>query len=305
MRVIVTGGGGFAGSYLVKHLLKNGHDVTSISNGPAPDDQKDIYTQIDLLDLTALSEIDFKNIDAVFHLAGMTNVGESFSKPALYIKVNAEIQINLFETCIAQEAHPRFVIVSSGLIYDPKCKSPLNENSPVVANSPYSVSKIDQEALAQYYSTRNFEVVIARAFNHVGPGQLPGFLVADLAKRIAEAEKTNQNTIKVGNLSAKRDYSDVRDIVAAYELLATKGRPGEIYNVCSGNPRSGEEVLNILLENSESQITTKPDPNLMRPSDTPEIYGDPTKLKNDTDWEPKISLEQTLKETLEYWRSKE
>lgn len=304
MRAIVTGGGGFAGAYLVKHLQKNGHSVQSIGNGPAPDDQKGIYKQVDLLDVSEVAKIDFKNIDAIFHLAGMTNVGESFSKPALYIKVNSEIQINLFEACIAQKTNPRFIIISSGLIYDPKCKSPLSENSPVIANSPYSVSKIDQEALAQYYSTRNFEVVIARAFNHVGPGQLPGFLVADLAKRIADAEKTKKNTIKVGNLSARRDYSDVRDIVAAYELLATKGKSGEIYNVCSGKPNSGEEILKILLENSESKLTTEPDPSLMRPSDTPEIYGDPTKLKNDTGWEPQLSLEQTLQETLEYWRNK-
>ncbi len=303
MQAIVTGGGGFAGAHLVKHLLKNGHTVRSISNGPTPTDQKDVYTKVDLLNKDEVVKIDFSNVDVIFHLAGLTNVGESFSKPALYIKVNAEIQINLFEACIAQKAHPRFVIISSGLIYDPKCKSPLNENSPVIANSPYSVSKIDQEALAQYYSTRKFEIVIARAFNHVGPGQLPGFLVADLAKRIAEAEKTQNNTIKVGNLSARRDYSDVRDIVAAYELLATKGKPGEVYNVCSGNPRSGEEILNILLENSSSEISTEPDPSLMRPSDTPEIYGDPAKLKNDTGWEPQLSLEQTLKETLEYWRS--
>lgn len=303
MKTLVTGGGGFAGSYLVKDLLQHGHSVKSISNGPPPAGQADIYTNLDLLNLKEVAKIDFKDIDVIFHLAGLTNVGESFSKPALYIKVNTEIQINLFETCIAQKAQPRFIIISSGLIYDPKCKSPLDESSEVVANSPYSVSKIDQEALAQYYSTRNFEVVIARAFNHVGPGQLPGFLVADLAKRIAEAEKAGQSTIKVGNLQAKRDYSDVRDIVAAYELLAEQGRPGEIYNVCSGTPRSGEEILNILLANSSTKLGTEPDPDLMRPSDTPEIYGDPSKLKSDTGWEPKLSLEQTLKETLEYWRT--
>lgn len=304
MNAIVTGGGGFAGSYLVDHLIRCGHKVQSVSNGPPPDTQKEIYSQIDLLSLAEVETIDFKQADVVFHLAGMTNVGESFTKPALYIKVNAEIQINLFEACIAKKANPRFVIVSSGLIYDPKCKSPLTEESPIVANSPYSVSKIDQEALAQYYSSRNFDVVIARAFNHIGPKQMPGFLVADLAKRIANAEKVGSGTIQVGNLQAKRDYSDVRDIVRAYELLAAKGKPGNIYNVCSGTPRSGEEILGILLKNSSKKLTTEPDPTLMRPSDTHEIFGDPSKLRRDTGWEPKLSLEQTLKETLDYWRTK-
>lgn len=302
MKALVTGGGGFAGCYLVEELKEAGHNVASVGNGPSPASQTKIYTQIDLADAEAVNKIDLKDIDVVFHLAGLTNVGESFKQPALYIQVNTEIQINLFEAAIKQSSNPKFVIISSGLIYDPKAPQPLKETSPITTNSPYAVSKLDQEHLANYYQTRGFEVIIARAFNHIGPGQAPGFLVPDLAKRIAEAEKSNQGSIAVGNLEAQRDYSDVRDIVRAYRMLAEKGTNGEVYNVCSGKPRSGKEILDVLLAKSTKKLSTKSDPALMRPSDTPTVYGNNEKLVQATGWKPKFALEQTLDDTLSYWR---
>jgi GDP-4-dehydro-6-deoxy-D-mannose reductase len=167
------------------------------------------------------------------------------------------------------------------------------------------VSKRLQEELAGYYGVRGFEYVIARPFNHIGPGQNTGFLVPDLAKQVAEAEKSGAETIGVGNLSAKRDYTDVRDIVQAYLLLLEKGRSGEIYNICSGRSVSGSEVLDGLLKHSSNKsLRPVEDPAKVRPVDAPEIYGSYDKLKADTGWEPKIALETTLGEALEDWRGR-
>lgn len=302
-RALVTGGAGFAGSYLVEHLETGGHQVTSVGTGPRLSNQGDDYIEIDLLDAKKIGQkLDFKNYDVVFHLAGLANTSESFAHPARYFRANTEIQINLFEACLFQTARPRFVIVSSAHVYDPTAPMPLSEASPQNPTSPYGTSKVGQEILAHYYSSRGFEVVIARAFNHVGPRQAPGFIVADLAKRVAEAEKSGDPVIKVGNLKAERDYSDVRDIVQAYVLLAQKGTAGEAYNVCSGQPVNGQVILDRLTRLSAIKLHPTADPKLIHPIDIPCLYGDATKLKAQTGWEPTISLEQTLADTLNYWR---
>jgi len=304
MRALVTGGGGFAGYYLVEELLRQKHTVLSVGNSNAPADHQKLYKKIDLLEPQAVqSQINFKDFDVIFHLAGLTNPAESFQKPIEYFNINNDIQINLFEACLSQSAKPKFVIISSALVYDAKSPLPLTENTPVVPTSPYAASKLGQELLANYYGFRGFEVVTARSFNHIGPGQAPGFITSDFAKQIAAAEKDPQATIKVGNLEAERDYSDVRDIARAYVLLADKGKPGEIYNVCSGSSVSAKEILDQLLKLANRQINTEPNPELMRPSDNPKIYGDNSKLKQTTGWQPQISLAQTLKETLGYWRN--
>ncbi len=303
MKALVTGGNGFAGSYRVKQLQTSGHEVVSVGYTDPPRDQAAIYVKADLLSAEATADkLDFKDIDWVFHLAGLTNVGESFQKPAQYFETNSQIQINLFETCLAQKVQPLFLIISSAHVYDATAPMPLTESSAVIPSNPYAASKLGQEIIGQYYGVRGFEVITARSFNHVGPGQTPGFIVADLAKQIAAVEKADEPVIRVGNLEAKRDFSDVRDIVRAYELLATKGSPGEVYNICSGQPVSGQQILDQLLKLTKADIKTQPDPNLMRPSDTPVLYGDNTKLKESTGWKPQISLKQTLADTLEFWR---
>lgn len=305
--ILVTGSNGFVGQHLVKELAEHGLTVIGVG-GPigatAESPHVTHYLELDLTQPEAAAKIDFTDVAAVVHLAGLAAVGPSFADPMLYMNVNVGIEINLFETALKQAAKPRFLIISSGTLYDSKAPLPLTETSPVDPNSPYAVSKMGQEAMALYYTSRGFESIIARPFNHIGPGQGPGFIVPDLAGQIMAVEKGAAQEIMVGNLDAKRDYTDVRDIVRAYRLLLDKGRSGEVYNICSGAARSGHEILDGLLKASGSQAEVKPDPNKMRPSDTPEIYGSHDKLTADTAWQPKINLETTLADVIIDWRSR-
>jgi GDP-4-dehydro-6-deoxy-D-mannose reductase len=302
MKVLVTGGTGFAGKHLIAELLQNNYSVVATSNTADVADNVETI-KVDLTDPAAVQKINFGEIGAIFNLAGLAAVGPSFAEPIKYLEVNSKIQINLFEACLKQNARPRFLIISSGNVY---CTDelPITEGSKVEPASPYAVSKIAQEVIGQYYGSRGFEVITSRSFNHIGPGQLEGFIAADLAKQIAAAERSGQDNIMVGNLDAKRDYTDVRDIAKAYRLLVEKGQSGEIYNVCSGKSVSGHQILDGLLERSEQKFSIEKDPRLMRPSDKPDIYGSNAKIKNDTGWQPQIPLAQTLKETLDFWRSK-
>jgi GDP-4-dehydro-6-deoxy-D-mannose reductase len=300
MKVLVTGGTGFAGRHLIAELLQNDYSILATSNTSDIADGVETV-QVDLTDFSEVENIDFKQIGAIFNLAGLAAVGPSFDEPVKYLEVNSKIQINLFEACLRQTARPRFLVISSGNVY---CTDelPITESSKVEPVSPYAVSKITQEVIGQYYGSRGFEVITSRSFNHIGPGQLEGFIAADLAKQIAQAEKSGQSNIMVGNLEAKRDYTDVRDIARAYRLLIEKGRAGETYNVCSGRSVSGHEILEGLLGHSKKDLKVETDQKLIRPSDKPNIYGDNSKIKADTGWTPEIPLNQTLKDTLDFWR---
>ncbi|HEX5744508.1 MAG TPA: GDP-mannose 4,6-dehydratase [Candidatus Saccharimonadales bacterium] len=306
-KVLVTGANGFVGQHLVKELADNGISVVGVG-GPVGAAGKpphvDDYVVLDLNDAGAVDKLDFAGVDGVIHLAGLAAVGPSFEKPLEYITTNVGIQINLFEAAIKQGVAPRFLVISSGSLYGADAPLPLNEKSPVVPDSPYAVSKIGQEQMAFHYGGRGFECIVARPFNHIGPGQNPGFLVPDVARQIITCEKGEQSEISVGNLDAKRDYTDVRDIVRAYRLLLEKGESGEIYNICSGKSVSGHDVVDSLLKAAGSKASLKADPALMRPSDNPDIYGDYSKLAEATGWKPEISLETTLKDVIEDWRTR-
>lgn len=306
-KVLVTGANGFVGQHLVKELAENDISVVGVG-GPAGNKTKsphvDEYVVIDLNDAAAVDKIDFTGIDGVIHLAGLASVGPSFEKPLEYITTNIGIEINLFEAAIRQGKTPRFLVISSGSLYGAKASLPLTEESPVVPDSPYAVSKIGQEQMAFHYAGRGFECLVARPFNHIGPGQNPGFLVPDVARQIIACDNGDQSEISVGNLDARRDYTDVRDIVRAYRLLLEKGRSGEVYNICSGRSVSGHDMVSGLLEAAGSQAPLKQDPALMRPSDNPDIYGDYSKLTEATGWKPEIALETTLKDVIADWRSR-
>jgi GDP-4-dehydro-6-deoxy-D-mannose reductase len=247
--------------------------------------------KVDLLDEEAISSLDLTQFDYIFHLAGLAAVGPSFEAPKRYITSNTEMQINLFEACVKQGVKPGVLIISSGSLYDP-AKLPITELSPLKLGSPYAVSKLNQESIGLYYRERGFAVTIARPFNHIGPGQAKGFLVPDLADQLKGPGK--QATVKAGNLTNQRDYTDVRDIVRAYALLMTKGKSGEIYNVCSGVSVSGEEILAELSKVYGVTASVQTDASKIRPTDIQKIYGSFDKLKRDTGWSPSISLQQTL-----------
>lgn len=306
MNILVTGAAGFVGGHLVKELANNGHTVTAAvnNNENAPNGTTGAYADLSKAD-EVVNNIDFKNIDAVIHLAGLAAVGPSFDAPLKYITVNSGIEINLYEACIAQGAKPKFLVISSGSLYNPGSPMPINEQSAVESSSPYSVSKITQEELAKYYSNRGFKYVIARPFNHIGPGQNPGFIVPDFAKQIVSGERGEISEIMVGNLSAKRDYTDVRDISRAYRLLVESDNTnGKTFNICSGNSVSGQEILDSLLAKSNAKLNVVQDPARMRPSDIQEIIGDHSSITAETGWQPQIPLDQTLSDALEDWRSK-
>ena len=179
-KVLVTGASGFVGKHLLNELLNNGIEVVAIDSNPNQSNATVSFQAIDLTNEQEVSNINFKKIASVIHLAGLANVGLSFSNPLDYLQTNLSIEINLFEEALRQKANPKFLIISSGSLYDSSAKLPLTEKSPVLPSSPYAVSKLGQEQLAQYYITRGFKCVIARPFNHIGPDQKPGFLVPDL-----------------------------------------------------------------------------------------------------------------------------
>ncbi len=301
-KIIITGANGFVGLHLAKELSDNDIQVLGIGGSQGSEAVPEWFYDYQVLDLTNKAEtekINFEDVDGVIHLAGRAAVGPSFDDPMGYINTNIGIEVNLFEAALSQNVFPRFLIISSGSLYDPAAGSPLSEGSSVLPGSPYAVSKLGQEQMAQYYTGRGFECIIARPFNHIGPGQGPGFIVPDLASQIVSGGE-----VKVGNLDAKRDYTDVRDIVRAYRLLLEKGVSGEIYNICSGRSLSGHDLLDRMTSLVDYKPTIVSDPSKMRPSDNPIIFGSHKKLTQVTGWQPIIDIETTLQDVLNDWKNK-
>ncbi|RWZ79502.1 MAG: NAD-dependent epimerase/dehydratase family protein [Candidatus Chaera renei] len=297
-KILVTGANGFVGRHVVNELKAHRYEVLAMGGNDTVSGMDTI--NLDLTNPQALAQIDFSDISGVIHLAGLAAVGPSFVEPLRYLSVNAGIEINIFETLLTRNSKPRFLIVSSGSLYDPGASLPLDESSGVSPSSPYAVSKITQEELAFYYARRGFESIVARPFNHIGPGQGLGFIVPDLAVQVAAYKRGETNRILTGNLSAKRDYTDVRDIARAYRLLLEWGKAGEIYNVCSGTAISGKEILSKLVR--AAGIRNFPvvtvDPSKKRPSDNPVIFGSHKKLTDATGWRPRISIDTTIKDVM-------
>ena len=201
---------------------------------------------------------------------------------------------------------PRVLVTSSAEVYgavtDPG-RLPLHEGSPTAPLTPYAASKLAAEAVvAQAHLGHGQHVIIVRPFNHIGPGQTPNFAVPALARRIVDADRRGAATIPVGNLSARRDFTDVRDVVRAYRLLVESGQPGEIYNVCSGRDVSIREIADGLLELAGTTLEFEVDPTLVRPVEVPVLRGDPTRLVEATGWAPEVPLDRTLADVLAYWR---
>lgn len=301
--ILVTGSNGFVGKHLIDELSGNGFEVIGVDRTQGGSIASG-FMSVDLTKPSEVNKIDFRNISIVIHLAGLAAVGPSFDEPMRYIETNVGIEANLFEAAMKQDVRPKFLIISSGSLYDPSGKMPLREDSPILASSPYAVSKLGQEQLAMYYQARGFECVIARPFNHIGPGQGLGFLLPDLAKQITEVEKGLSSKVLVGNLDSKRDYTDVRDIVRAYRMLIETGQPGAVYNICSGVAVSGRKILSILQGQSDIKFSIEIDPAKSRPSDSPVLFGDNSKIHRDTGWKPEIKLEQTLSDVMTDWRKR-
>lgn len=314
-KVLITGITGFAGSHLGEYLLtKKNYDIfgtylldRSISNIDAI--KKDI--KLFKVNLLFSQETDalVKKIkpDLIFHLAALPSPVKSFKDPQNTLTNNIIAQLNVLNAVKTYNLlHTKILIISSADIYGVVKKEdlPINENTALMPISPYAVSKIAQDFLGlQYFLSYKLKIVRVRPFNHIGPRQSPDFVVSSFAKKIAEIEKGRQEPVlRVGNLEAKRDFTDVRDMVRAYAIVLEKGKLGEIYNIGSGVSYRIYDILNKLLSRSKSEITVKSDKSLFRPIDNPELLCDATKFVKISNWKPRIDIDTTLKDTLDYWR---
>lgn len=245
--------------------------------------------------------------DYVFHLAALTSPSESFSNPSLTITNNTTAQVNLLEAIRKSNSNAAILIISSADVYGlvDKKDLPIDEETPLMPVNPYAVSKLTQDFLGlQYFLSYGMKVVRVRPFNHIGPRQSPHFVVSSFAKQIAEIEKGGkEKVINVGNLSSKRDFTDVRDVVAAYLLALEKGKSGDVYNIGSGTSYKISEILDKLISLSADNIKAEVNRDLIRVKDEPELLCDRTKFTNQTGWKPSIDIETTLKDTLDYWRN--
>ena len=297
MRALITGGLGFVGRHLARHLRESGDDVLALDRQGDP--------SIDITDGPAVAEaIAVAAPDAVYHLAGWANVAASWDDPVGVFRANAEGTLHVLRGCVDAQVG-RVLSVGSADLYGVVSPDelPLTETSPLRPTSPYAASKLAAEALAQQaFLGHGLQVVRVRPFNHLGPGQAEGFVAPALAARIARAERDGHDTIPVGNLTARRDLTDARDIVRAYRLLITDGTAGEVYNVCSGRDLAIQELADQLVRMARRPIELEADPALLRPIDLPVLRGDPTRLHEATGWKPEIPMEQTLADLLDDMR---
>lgn len=310
MRIFVTGATGFVGSHLVSNLLANGHDVWTLYHAATSQNESLEHERLhpiagDLLDLQGLTATVAEAApDVIYHLAGQAYPGKSWRNVARTIAINTGGTANLLEAAVAF-GKPRTVVVTSAEIYGKIRPSqlPITHRSIPKPRHPYGVSKHAAGELVRLFAKRfDLPVVEARPFNHIGPNQALGFVVTDFASQIAKVKLgLSKPKMLVGNLSAERDFTDVRDVVQAYQLLAEKGESGEAYIICSGHAVSISTILNILLEINQVNVEVEYDPARMRPSDIPILFGSYEKIKNAVGWEPTIHLRQTLRDVSAEW----
>ena len=291
MKALVTGAAGFVGPYLLAELDSAGDTPIAVDYDSGPD----------LLDPVGWVDLVKREVpDVIYHLAGWSDVGQSWHHPHRTFAVNAQGTLSVLQAA-ADAGVQRVLLISSADVYGLVDSNdlPIVENMAPRPRSPYGVSKQAAENLGQQFvQGLGLDVVIARPFNHLGPGQRPQFAAPAFAAQIAQAEQTGGGEVAHGDLSACRDLTDVRDIVRAYRLLMNAGHAGEIYNICSGHAVSMEYVLNTLIGASTVRIETRLDPERLRPVELPMLKGSPAKLMAATRWKPRYSLGTTLSDIL-------
>ena len=309
MKALIIGGAGFVGNYLIEHCKRDWQwsvHVTKMPNETIANPDVSIH-DLDILEkkeITALLQM--VRPDCIFHLAAQSSVAVSWKNPALTVDVNVKGSINVLDAIRELDYSPRILLIGSGEEYGHILpgETPISERNTPRPGNIYAATKACQNMIGAIYAKAyQMPIMMVRAFNHIGPNQSPLFVVADFCRQVAEIEaEMRPPVIHVGNLAARRDFTDVRDVVRAYALLIQKGQPGETYNVGSSHAVSIEEVLTRILSLSARQIQVSVDSDRLRPVDIPIIEADITKLREVTNWTPAIPLQQTLEETLNYWR---
>lgn len=317
VKALITGVTGFVGSHLAEFLLRKKWQVIGTIRWRSKTENIDhLKSKINLVetDVTDLSSmqnaVSLVEPDYIFHLAAQSFVPTSWHAPQHTWTTNTIGTINLLEAVKICKIDPVIHIAGSseeyGLVYPNEI--PIREDNPLRPMSPYGVSKVAQDKLAlQYHLSYGLKTLVTRAFNHTGPRRGEVFVCSTFAKQIAEIEKNKRKPIIAhGNLEAKRDFTDVRDMVRAYWLAVTKCIPGQVYNICSEEKGTYQisQILEILLSLSKAKIRLEQDPHRMRPSDVNILQGDSSKFRQVTGWRPKISIEKTLEDLLNYWRGK-
>jgi len=316
MRILITGITGFVGSHLADFLLKKGDiDICGIVRWRSRKENighlkgKLKLFECDMKDMTSVQDV-VKSVkpERIFHLAAQSFVPVSWNAPTETLSTNIIGELNIFES-VRQAGIDTIIHIAGsseeyGLVYPEEV--PITEDNALRPLSPYGVSKVAQDLLGfQYFRSYGIKIIRTRAFNHTGPRRGEVFVCSNFAKQIAEIEKGyREPVIFVGNLDAQRDFSDVRDIVKAYWLAVERCKPGEVYNICSGKPRTIQSILDSLLSFTNIEVELKKDPKRVRPSDVQVLEGDSSRFRKETGWKPEIPFEQTLRDTLDYWREK-
>ncbi len=318
MRALITGVTGFAGSHLAEYLLAEHPDVEVYGTfrwRSRMDNLEDIaenrvkLVECDLRDYTSMHKaLEVSRPDVIFHLAAQSFVPSSWNAPNDTIVTNVTGQTNLFEAVRALQLDPVVQIACSseeyGLVHPEE--TPIKETNPLRPLSPYAVSKVAQDYLGyQYFQSYGLKAVRTRGFNHTGPRRGHVFVTSNFCSQVAAIEAGLQEpVIRVGNMEAIRDFTDVRDMVRAYWLAVTKAKPGEVYNIATGKGIHIREMLDLVLSCSKVEVKIEVDPERLRPSDVEILIGDASKFKADTGWEPRIPFEQTVQDLLNYWRQR-
>lgn len=303
-RALITGSQGFVGHYLRRELEEHGYAVIGLDLKTG-----DGVIVANLLDGDVVKTvIAQEQPDMIFHLAGQANVRKSWELPRMTVELNVNAAINLMEAVRHEKPGCRMVLVGSSDQYGHlgEAGKLVSETLATHPQTPYAVSKKAQEEMAEVYvKAYGLNISMTRSFNHAGAGQGKGFLIPDFASGIAAVERREQQSLRVGNLTARRDFTHVRDVVRAYRLIAEQGQAGEVYNVGSGITYSAQEILDKLCDLARCPISVEQDPAKLRPSDTPVICCDHGKLTAHTGWEPTISIDEILQEVMTYWREKQ
>lgn len=294
--IVITGATGFVGAHLTRKLQPD-------ANGPLVHGWSS--RSVNLLNAGVVDEaIRHARPSEVYHLAGASHVGESWERSTEHLEIHVRGTHHLLEALRRHAPRCRVVVVSSGMVYRPQAEL-VTEDSPLGPTSPYALSKVAEEQLALHAAAHDgLQVIVARPFNHIGPGQSPRFAPPAFAKQIAEIEAGAPPRMAIGNLDTRRDFTDVRDVVNAYVAMMARGSVGRVYNVCSGVATPIRAILDELLSMSRVAVTLETDETRLRPNDVASMAGSAARLAADTGWTPEISLHQTLADTLDNWRAR-